>query len=83
MQKRYSTLTLYTNRKAIADPNTKSTAQYSWKDDIREAIDQSTATNMDEFKDHLSQYGIKIARVTPKSITYRHLAEDKKSVAVD
>ena len=64
--------------KAIADPNTKSTAQYSWKDDIREAIDQSTATNMDEFKDHLSQYGIKIARVTPKSITYRHLAEDKK-----
>ena len=33
---------------------------------------------MDEFKDHLSQYGIKIARVTPKSITYRHLAEDKK-----
>ncbi|EFT7007156.1 relaxase/mobilization nuclease domain-containing protein [Salmonella enterica subsp. enterica serovar Javiana] len=62
--------------KAIADPNTKSTAQYSWKDEIREAIDQSTATNMDEFKDHLSQYGIEIARVTPKSITYRHLAED-------
>lgn len=64
--------------KAIADPNTKSTAQYSWKDEIREAIDQSTAKNMDEFKDHLSQYGIEIARVTPKSITYRHLAEDKK-----
>lgn len=64
--------------KAIADPNTKSTAQYSWKDEIREAIDQSQATNMDEFKDHLSQYGIEIARVTPKSITYRHLAEDKK-----
>ena len=69
--------------KAIADPNTKSTAQYSWKDEIREAIDQSKATNMDEFKDHLSQYGIEIARVTPKSITYRHLTEDKKSVAVD
>ena len=64
--------------KAIADPNTKSIAQYSWKDEIREAIDQSKATNMDEFKDHLSQYGIEIARVTPKSITYRHLAEDKK-----
>ncbi len=64
--------------KAIADPNTKSTAQYSWKDEIREAIDQSKVTNMDEFKDHLSQYGIEIARVTPKSITYRHLAEDKK-----
>ena len=64
--------------KAIADPNTKSTAQYSWKDEIREAIDQSIATNMDEFKDHLSQYGIEIARVTPKSITYRHLVEDKK-----
>ena len=64
--------------KAIADPNTKSTAQYSWKDEIREAIDQSTATNMDEFKDHLSQYGIEITRVTPKSITYRHLDEDKK-----
>lgn len=39
---------------------------------------KSTATNMDEFKDHLSQYDIEIARVTPKSITYRHLAEDKK-----
>ena len=64
--------------KAIADPNTKSTAQYSWKDEIREAIDQSKVTNMDEFKDHLSQYGIEIARVTPKSITYRHLTEDKK-----
>ena len=64
--------------KAIADPNTKSTAQYSWKDEIREAIDQSKATNMDEFKEHLSQYGIEIARVTPKSITYRHLDEDKK-----
>ncbi|MFW3517681.1 relaxase/mobilization nuclease domain-containing protein, partial [Staphylococcus caprae] len=64
--------------KAIADPNTKSTAQYSWKDEIREAIDQSQATNMDEFKNHLNQHGITIERVTPKSITYRHLAEDKK-----
>ena len=64
--------------KAIADPNTKSTPQYSWKDEIREAIDQSQATNMDEFKDHLNQHGIEIERVTPKSITYRHLAEDKK-----
>lgn len=64
--------------KAIADPNTQSTAQYSWKDEIREAIDQSQATNMDEFKDHLNQHGITIERVTPKSITYRHLAEDKK-----
>ena len=64
--------------KAIADPNTKSTAQYSWKDEIREVIDQSQATNMDEFKDHLNQHGIEIERVTPKSITYRHLAEDKK-----
>ncbi|MCG1257064.1 relaxase/mobilization nuclease domain-containing protein [Staphylococcus epidermidis] len=62
--------------KAIADPNTKSTAQYSWKDEIREVIDQSQATNMDEFKDHLNQHGITIERVTPKSITYRHLAED-------
>lgn len=66
--------------KAIAEPNTKSTAQYSWKDEIRKAIDQSQATNMDEFKDHLNQHGIEIERVTPKSITYRHLAlaEDKK-----
>ena len=64
--------------KAIADPNTQSTAQYSWKDEIREVIDQSQATNMDEFKDHLNQHGITIERVTPKSITYRHLAEDKK-----
>ncbi len=64
--------------KAIADPNTTSTAQYSWKDDIREAIDQSTATNMEELQEHLNQYGITIERVTPKSITYRHLAENKK-----
>ena len=64
--------------KAIADPNTKSTAQYSWKDEIREAIDQSQAMNMDELKDHLNKYGIEIERVTPKSITYRHRAEDKK-----
>ncbi|MEJ7197609.1 relaxase/mobilization nuclease domain-containing protein, partial [Staphylococcus epidermidis] len=64
--------------KAIADPNTKSTVQYSWKDEIREVIDQSQATNMDEFKDHLNQHGITIERVTPKSITYRHLAENKK-----
>lgn len=64
--------------KAIADPNTKSTVQYSWKDEIREAIDQSQATNMDEFKDHLNQHDIEIERVIPKSITYRHLAENKK-----
>lgn len=64
--------------KAIAYPNTKSTVQYSWKDEIREAIDQSQATNMDEFKDHLNQHDIEIERITPKSITYRHLAENKK-----
>ncbi|VXC40716.1 Protein rlx [Staphylococcus sp. 8AQ] len=64
--------------KAIAHPNTKSTVQYSWKDEIREAIDQSQATNMDEFKDHLNQHDIEIERVTLKSITYRHLAENKK-----
>ncbi|MBE7320055.1 relaxase/mobilization nuclease domain-containing protein, partial [Staphylococcus epidermidis] len=64
--------------KAIADPNTTSTAQYSWKDDIREAIDQSTATNMEELQEHLNQHGITIERVTPQSITYRHLAENKK-----
>ncbi|HFL6378399.1 TPA: relaxase/mobilization nuclease domain-containing protein [Staphylococcus aureus] len=64
--------------KAIANPNIKSRAQYSWKDEIREAIDQSQATNIDELKTHLSQYGIEIERVTSKSITYRHLAEDKK-----
>ena len=49
--------------KAIADPNTKSTAQYSWKDEIREAIDQSQATNMDEFKDHLNQQCFSLYRV--------------------
>ncbi len=38
---------------------------------------------MDEFKDHLKQHGITIERVTPKSITYRHLAEDKKYVVVN
>ncbi len=77
-RQRHSTLTLHQTEKA--DPNTQSTAQYSWKDEIREVIDRSQATNMDEFKDHLNQHGITIERVTPKSITYRHLAEDKKYV---
>ena len=76
---KYTARLRYTQtEKAIADSNTQSTAQYSWKDEIREAIDQSQANNMDEFKDHLKQHGITIERVTPKSITYRHLAEDKK-----
>lgn len=33
---------------------------------------------MEELQEHLNQHGITIERVTPKSITYRHLAENKK-----
>ena len=33
---------------------------------------------MEELQEHLNQHGITIERFTPKSITYRHLAENKK-----
>ncbi len=50
----------------------------SWKDEIRSAIDQSQAASYEELNKDLQQSGVKIERVTEKTITYRHLEEDKK-----
>ena len=50
----------------------------SWKDEIRHAIDQSQAASYEELGNDLQQNGIKIERITDKTITYRHLEEDKK-----
>ncbi|HIH0556450.1 TPA: relaxase/mobilization nuclease domain-containing protein [Staphylococcus aureus] len=50
----------------------------SWKDEIRDAIEQSQATNFEELERDLNQLDITIDRVTNKTITYRHLKENKK-----
>lgn len=50
----------------------------SWKDEIRDAIEQSQAASYEELNNDLQQSGVKIERVTEKTITYRHLEEDKK-----
>lgn len=50
----------------------------SWKDEIRDAIEQSQATNFEELERELNQLDITIDRVTNKTITYRHLKENKK-----
>lgn len=52
--------------------------QTSWKDEIRKAINASHATNLDELANDLQDHNITIERVTDKTITYRHLAADKK-----
>lgn len=50
----------------------------SWKDEIRDAIEQSQAKNFEELERDLNQLDITIDRVTNKTITYRHLKENKK-----
>lgn len=50
----------------------------SWKDDIRQALDTSQATNYDELAKELEPQGIEIARITKKTITYNHVDENKK-----
>lgn len=52
--------------------------QSSWKDEIREAIEQSQATNFKELEQDLSESNISIERITQKTITYKHLGENKK-----
>src|SRR5699024_4253566 len=52
--------------------------QKSWKDEIRTAIEHSQATNYEQLSTDLQQNGIEIERITNKTITYRHLEEDKK-----
>src|SRR5699024_2917518 len=52
--------------------------QKSWKDEIRTAIEVSQAINYQQLGTELQQNGIEIERITHKTITYRHLSEDKK-----
>ncbi|TQR88759.1 relaxase/mobilization nuclease domain-containing protein, partial [Staphylococcus saprophyticus] len=49
-----------------------------WKEQIRMVIDQTQATNHEELNQDLLQNGMKIERITEKTITYKHLEEDKK-----
>ena len=50
-----------------------------WKEQIRMVIDQTHAINYEQLgTDLLKQNGIKIERITEKTITYKHLEEDKK-----
>ena len=49
-----------------------------WKEQIRMVIDQTQAINYEQLGTDLLQNGIKIERITEKTITYKHLEEDKK-----
>ena len=53
--------------------------QTSWKDEIREKIDQTkqTASTFDEFKEQLEKSGVKVIE-RGKTVTYQHIAENKK-----
>ena len=55
-------------------------AKSSWKNQVRMAIEDTkdNATNFDEMNELLKPQGVEIARTTEKTITYKHLAEDKK-----
>ncbi|MEO2250563.1 relaxase/mobilization nuclease domain-containing protein [Staphylococcus saprophyticus] len=52
----------------------------SWKNQIRIAIEDTKehATDFEEFNELLKPKGVEVARVTDKTITYKHLEEDKK-----
>ncbi|MCE5035038.1 relaxase/mobilization nuclease domain-containing protein [Staphylococcus cohnii] len=52
----------------------------SWKNQIRIAIEDTKkqAADFNEFNELLKPKGVEIARVTDKTITYRHIEEDKK-----
>ncbi|RIO87497.1 relaxase/mobilization nuclease domain-containing protein, partial [Staphylococcus gallinarum] len=51
-----------------------------WQNQIRIAIEDTKeqATDFNEFNELLKPKGVEIARVTDKTITYRHIEEDKK-----
>src|SRR5699024_2562381 len=55
-------------------------AKSSWKNQVRMAIEETkdNATSFNEFNELLKPQGVEIARTTEKTITYKHLAEDKK-----
>ena len=52
----------------------------SWKNQVRMAIEETKeqATDFDDFKQRLETKGVKVARVTNKTITYLHIEENKK-----
>ncbi|MGN4143562.1 relaxase/mobilization nuclease domain-containing protein [Staphylococcus equorum] len=61
-----------------AEQNIIDKGKSSWKNDIRLAIDEIQATDMESFKEQLSPKGVTVERVTDKTITYRHIEADKK-----
>jgi hypothetical protein len=61
-----------------AEQNLIDKGKKSWKNEVRMAIDETQATDMDSFKKQLLPKGISVERVTDKTITYRHIEVDKK-----
>ncbi|MBF0811963.1 protein rlx [Staphylococcus xylosus] len=61
-----------------AEQNLIDKGKSSWKNDIRLAIDETQATDMENFQEQLRPKGIIVERVTDKTITYRHMGADKK-----
>ncbi|MGM7693016.1 hypothetical protein ACS65S_13325, partial [Staphylococcus saprophyticus] len=57
----------------------------SWKNQIRIAIEDTKeqAADFDEFNELLKPKGVEIARMTDKTITYKHIKEDKKCVVAN
>ena len=53
--------------------------QTSWKDEIREKIEQAkqTTPNFDAFKEKLAENGVNVIE-RGKTVTYQHVAENKK-----
>ena len=61
-----------------AEQNLIDKGKRSWKNEVRMAIDETQATDMESFKEQLLPKGISVERVTDKTITYRHIEVDKK-----
>lgn len=61
-----------------AEQNLIDKGKSSWKNDIRLAVDETQATDMESFQEQLRPKGIIVERVTDKTITYRHIEADKK-----
>ncbi|MGW7828053.1 protein rlx [Staphylococcus shinii] len=61
-----------------AEQNLIDKGKQSWKNDIRIAIDETQAIDMESFQEQLRPKGIIVERVTDKTITYRHIEADKK-----
>ena len=61
-----------------AEQNLIDKGKESWKNEVRLAIDETQATDMESFKEQLRSKGIIVERVTDKTITYRHIEADKK-----